>query len=295
MIREFRLHWMWLALAGISSLLVAAPLNAGFLTSNTGNSQLSDSASSDGIVNFAVYQNTGGSGDWVTDLGLAGIALFLDGLDTSAQYVLFYQLVNTNPVGTADPSLTTLRVSTGGSAYTALGYLNNRVFTDSDGEKVGAIGNRFLGTEGPKPDDVVDGTPSESGVALAALPFAFQGSARNPLTGERDAGLGPDSFASWLWPAGSLAGPVTPNGFSTVVFVTTNNAILSGGKSEIQDGAVPSDGDAPMQSAVQAELPEPASLIVWGLGVGLAGFVVVAQRRRKQATLLRQQSLPCSA
>jgi hypothetical protein len=246
-------------------------VHAGFVTSYTGNTQMSQSAGSDGIVNFAVYENT--SADWTAALGVSASAVFFDGMDLAAKFVFFYQVVNTNPTGPAEHSLSTLRVATNGGAYTSAGWLSDLVFVDAQGNVGGAL-NRFLGTDLPadKGDDVVDGVPTESGVGLADPAFATVVPAVDPNAAERDADAGPDGFASFAW-----NGKVTPNGFSSVVFLTSNTAFGGQyGRGEIQNGSAPSDGDIPTQAA-----PEPASMVVWGLGTALMALAVARMRRRR--------------
>src|SRR5207248_406366 len=145
---------------------------AGFLSGFTGYSQMSDFATSDGIVNFAVYQNNGTTQNWATDLSGGGNPTIVTPLlpgggipDTTAAYVYFYQVVNNNPVP-PDSNLSAFYVSLGVSTpYTSAGYLSATVFSDASGA-VGPAGNQFLGPEptGTVPDDVVNGVPSQSGV-----------------------------------------------------------------------------------------------------------------------------------
>jgi hypothetical protein len=288
-----------LAVVSLSLLASAPPLRAEFLASYTGNTQMSQSAGSDGIVNFALYENS--SDDWTAALGLAGIATFFDAIDLDAKHIFFYQVVNTNPTGPADDhSLSTLRVTTNGVPYTSAGWLSNTVFVDDQGN-VGSAANRFLGTDLPadKGDDVVDGVPTESGISLAG--FAALAAAMNPSAAERDADAGPDGFASFSWNA-----KIAPGGFSTVVFLT-NNGATQYTHGEIQNGSAPSNGDVPAHvgaappggppggppsgppggprggppDAPGDVAPEPASLVVWGLSAALMGLVVARMRRRR--------------
>jgi hypothetical protein len=93
-------------------------LQAGFLADFTGNTELVvGGTNSDGVVNFAVYENTG---NWEIDLGITGNVMEFNDLsglsigsdDTDAPYVYFYQIMNTNPF-TPDDALRLLQIAKG--------------------------------------------------------------------------------------------------------------------------------------------------------------------------------------
>ena len=250
-----------LAVLGTAAFVLSpASARAGFLPGFSGNTQMADHPTSTGIANFSVYENTSG-GSWVTALTLSGTAtplVPLAGINTNAKYVYFFQIVNN---GTA--SLSTFKVLSGSSPYSSAGYLATTVFTDSAGA-VGPSANRFLGTEGTKPDDVLDGSPSERGVT----PVGFATAGAEGLAGKAPiaANLGGASaggFAAFLWGFDPTAIPV--GGWSVVVFLTSDVAPMYG-KGTLLDGGDLSDGDIPVQS------PEPGTLVLSVLGVlGLAG------------------------
>ncbi len=267
-------------LAVLSAL--SHPASAGWLTSLTGNTQMSDNPSSDGIVNFAVYKPD--TNNWVTELGLSGVAtslLLSNYIDVDAAYVFFYQVVNTDPnavPGDPDHDLHVLKLPNySSSALTSIGYLADTVFTD--GAPVGPAGNRFLGSEAPgddKGDDVVDGIPSESGVS--GVGFASDSSAYNPISGVMDSG---DSMARFTWDQVIIPGfgvfgdgAIPTGGYSSVVFMTTDLDYLpSYYKGNLRNGDPPSDGDLPRPN------PEPGSLILMALGVPAA---IAARRLRNR-------------
>ncbi|MBI1901913.1 MAG: hypothetical protein HYS13_12485 [Planctomycetia bacterium] len=261
---------------GVLIALMAGDASAGFVTAFTGNTQMSESANSDGIVNFAVYDNTDG-GDWTTEIpSLGAVSTITSGgaIDTTAKFVFFYQVVNTDPnTGGTDPDLATFKIASNGVAYSSAGFLSDKVFFDGTAN-VGPSGNLFLGTEGTphKTDDVVDGAPSESGVA--APTFATLAAAVNPE--QVIGGLGGvGGFATLQWGAFG-EGVIGTGAFSSVVFLTSNNPPVGYGRGNIRDGDPASDGDIPVHA------PEPGSLLVWAGVLGI-GAVLVLRRRKTPA------------
>ncbi len=127
----------------ILTFLCVSPVSAGFLTGHCGNSYFSENVSSDAHVSFAVYDNTGGSGNWATDLGITPS----NATGTSDRYVYFYQVVNSKLHSGTDDDLSRFQIdlSDGGVANSA-GFVADTVF--SDGMQVGLGGNFGLGVDG---------------------------------------------------------------------------------------------------------------------------------------------------
>lgn len=247
--------------------LVALPAfaEAGFLSSFIGSTQMSDNGNSDGVVNFAVYANDGtSSGDWRVQLGLGGDvggkAQFIGVSDKTAAFVFFYQVVNTNPSGGADPALVQLKVANNGVPYSSTGFLassatlavsEGEVFQDVDG-LVGPQGNEFIGSNGPFADDPIDGVPTQT--AALASPFnATLAGAIRPTTGTVDdlAGFAGFSFATL---------PLSSGGFSTILFLTSNMGPVGYGVGNLRDGDPTSNGDIPVHA------PAPMSAVLFGIG-----------------------------
>lgn len=225
---------------GFTVLIVTASAGiaqAAFLPGYSGNSQfINPHASSDGVVNFGVYANT--DGDWTNDFGLPantiqqlfelspGPSVIGNGIDSAANFVYFYQIVNTDPDPATDATLKELEINLpeGTSLVTSAGYLDGHVFDDPtdatlpagpDGA-TGPTGNARLGTDPdttPDPDDVDgDGAPSESGVVLTG--FAAIGGAINPNWAEE---ADPFTLQFIFVPS------VIPTGsYSSVFFLTSN-------------------------------------------------------------------------
>jgi hypothetical protein len=268
-------------------VLLPATSQAGmFLPEFTGHTQMAETAGfpdSDGIVNFTVYFNDTAS-DWRLVLGIGSVVEAPDGLDSTARYVFFYQVVNTNPITTEQP-LVNFSVDSGGSPYSSVGYLDATVLVDFDGDDVGPSGNRYLGTEGSphKPDDIVNGIPTESGVPLYSdftsdLPDAFiaNGNAVNPNSFQRDPNG--DQFVADFTFSPSL----TADRFSSLLFLTSNQAPTYR-QGNISSSNTNANGDVP------AHVPEPASLAIWGIGLA----VVTASSARYRQVAWSNLKDPC--
>jgi hypothetical protein len=233
----------------------------------------SPSAGVRGVVSFSVFLNN--SSDFVAAmnaaLGLASTnqltASTVAGggtIDLDAKYVYLYQVVNTAPTGVGGPSIQTLEIANPSNAFTSAGYFFPKAFRDST-SAVGIFNadltNTGLGTD-PTSDDVAgDSTPSLSGET-----FVDAGgddtitTFSNPKEANLVAGGNPITFTFDL---------INPHKTSTIVFLTSNVApgYAVGKIGDAADPTTKSDGDIP-----SAVVPEPGSLVLCGLGVGLLGF-----------------------
>ncbi len=269
--------------AAVALAATFAPARAGWLTHLTGNTQMSESANSDGIVNFAVYKPD--TNNWVAELGLGGVATSLllgTPIDLDAAYVFFYQVVNTDPnpdISEPDHALHVLKLPNyAPGAITSMGFLSDTVFTD--GAPVGPAGNRFLGTEAPgddKGDDPLDGAPSESGVS--GVGFASDPAAYDPITATANSG---NNMAMFTWDQLFIPGfgvygdgAIPTGGYSSIVFMTTDIPYMPDyGEGNLRNGDNPSDGDLPRPN------PEPASLMLLAMAAPAAYWL---RRRRPRA------------
>ena len=267
---------------GLTFFAIATHAQAGWIAQLTGNTQMSESANSDGIVNFAVYRPD--TSNWVSELGLGSVAISLlmgTPIDLDAEYVFFYQVVNTDPnpdPGEPDHPLHVLKLPNyAPTAITSMGFLSDTVFTD--GAPVGPAGNRFLGSEAPgddKGDDVLDGVPSESGVT--GVGFASDPSAYDPIAATVDSG---NQMARFAWDQLYIPGfgvygdgAIPTGGYSSVVFMTTDLPYMPDyGEGNLRNGDNPSDGDLPRPN------PEPASVLLFAAAAPAAYWL---RRRRRQ-------------
>ncbi|HJT35494.1 MAG TPA: PEP-CTERM sorting domain-containing protein [Pirellulales bacterium] len=267
----------WAALCG--------PANAQFQPGFTGWTEFADAGSSaGGVVDFAVYQNTGADGgNWVSQLGLgssiasAGVLDSSGGstVDSTASYVFFYEVVNTAPAA-GNGSIANFNVNSYTTPYTSGGWLNNYVFNDM------AVTNThpYIGTQptGTPPDNQQYYYPSAMGQSLdSATPFTNSGVSTTAPTGVASLG-GADNGgqATFQWTTFFGNHLLTANHYSPVLFLTSNTTpSYAPGSLSSTSGMNPSDGNIPTQA------PEPATLLMWGAGA--LGVAVMIRRRRKLA------------
>lgn len=259
--------------------------NAQFQPGFTGWTEFADAGSSaGGVVDFAVYKNDGNNGgDWTQQLGLTGALTGVvdsnngNTVDSTAQYVFFYEVVNTAPAA-GNGSIANFNVNSYTTPYTSGGWLTNYVFNDA------AVTNThpYIGTQptGTPPDNQQYYYPSVMGQSLdSATPFTNSGvTTTAPLTvsslGGSGGGGGEATF-QWLnfGPNNHL---LTANHYSPVLFLTSNTTpSYAPGSLSSTGGSHPSDGNIPTQA------PEPATLLMWG--VGAFGLTLMIRRRRKLA------------
>jgi hypothetical protein len=281
------------AVVALTALVLAPPgAQAGsFLTPFDGNTFMLLSPSTprvDGTVSFAVYHNDTKS-NWVTDLGLTGVATALKGtilsgdfggsIATNAEYVYFYQVTN-DGVGTNTLHRLDLLAEFGLGAYTSFGFLNKTVFHDGApvGPTSGAGANPRLGNDLSLPDtDLVpptDGVPSVLGNYAGAVTFTKStvagdvgDNAANPLElfFEND-------HVEFGW--GETTARIGAGEYSSVVFVTSEFGPYYGeGVLENSGSAV---GDIPLAT------PEPTSMALMLFGAfGFGGYAGWRKLRRK--------------
>lgn len=264
-------------LAAVSLAISPAAVQGGFLTQYTGNTQMSDSgASVGGVVDFAVYQNPTGQ-NWETDLGISS-AVTGSGVDATAAYVYFYEVVNTAP-NAGNGLIAHFNVGNSGTPFTSGGWLKGYDFNDANNNAVGPPSNPFLGPAASG-NDPFSNQPSHSGVSLGSPPFTNNGlSPTNPMGVAALGGPGSGGTATFLWTildGNSLLGQ---NSYSPVLFFTSDmSPVYANGSISDSSGLNPADPGVPSQEA-----PEPATLGIWALGALVVG-------RKHWADALRHRS-----
>jgi len=252
----------------------------------------------DGTVNFAVYENPGG--DWTQVFGPA-VAQQIEGLppdargvatqvDATAEYIYFYQVVNNNPVGLVNNSLNGLDVPIP-SRYTisSLGYIDGYVFNEN-GTPVTifnpSLGDSAAGNYGPTGIDtsIFDGLPTLANVALSGPIFAPDNNAISPAWGRILT-----NNVQFRWDTGGNRGgsvgatQIEPDGYGSILFFTTSQlpsrcamGVLYGDGSALGDIIAPLIGDPP------DPIPEPATLVMILAGAPLALLGWRRWKRRRQ-------------
>lgn len=279
----FNLRALALALVAAWAVL-CGQANAQFSPGFTGWTEFADSGSSaGGVVDFAVYTNTGADGsNWETQLGLtnsiasAGVLDANGGntVDSTASFVFFYEVVNTAPA-TGNGSIANFNVNSYSTPYSSGGWLNNYVFNDT------AITNThpYIGTQptGTPPDNQQYYYPSVSGQSLNATPFTNSGVTTTAPTGVASlGGAGNGGSATFQWTTFFGRHLLAASGYSPVLFLTSNTGpSYAPGSLSGTTGLNPSDGNIPTQA------PEPATLLMWGAGA--LGLAWVSRRRHKFA------------
>jgi len=274
-------------LAVVAAVLVAPAISrADWMTQNSGNSVLvAPQASADGVINFAVYQNTGSN--WLTTLGVTATQLtnsnkdLTGNIDATAKYVYMYQIVNTKLVDPGKNDLVALNVAVDKASVTGYGSLKGDVFKDAAGN-VGGTGNTRLdkgkdSDTSPNPEGFpIDGKPSfafGAGDPTTSVAIAQNdSSATNALSASySDLPNGPPDYSPFLR---FNFGELGQDQYSSIVFITSNVApIFYAGI--LQQGTEYTAGDV----STMNRAPEPGTMALLALGLPLAGY---GYRRRLQ-------------
>jgi hypothetical protein len=253
-----------------------------FIPGFTGNSQtelgtppggtpLFAAPTADGLINFAVYDNTAGGAptNWIADLGVPITPLTIGlGVSGFESYVYFYQLVNANPAGTvaADSTLHSLQISAG--VFSGGGFLPGTVFDSATPGLAGATGPTGPAANpsiGPPTTDLLPGnnSPGFGGGALTAAEFAAIGGTIAPTSLTFISGEGLYSFG--------FDTRIPSGGYSSVVFLVSDipPTYLLG---RSHDGFY-TDGDVPSNT------PEPGTFVMTAGALAIALGAAVSRRR----------------
>jgi hypothetical protein len=288
-----RSSWIAFGLSLAMMVCSARFAQAGFVPGFTGNSQtlvdgsLVSHPASDGLINFAVWDNSAG-GNWITDFltayGVSVVPLTaLVAADPFAPYVYLYQVVNTNPVAPDSP-LHLFQVQ-GGEFDPVGGYLLSAGTGVGFNELVAAVptvtgptSNVALGTTDALPGDGIPGAIIPN-TDLDAIPFAAVAGAETPtgLTHLVAENLWQFEFPDQTTSGGTDHSLAPSVGYSTIVFLTSDRVptYLPG---RVHNGDV-TYGDIPSNT------PEPGSFAMafGAIVVGLAAVAGAAKKTRKSA------------
>jgi hypothetical protein len=199
-------------------------------------------ASGYAIVNFAVWDDTA-AGSWITNMGLdptkvneggttAGTGLA--GVDQGANYVYFYQVINTGPT-----DVEILQVGMNPSQASSVGYITGSTFVDGDG-LINTTTNAYIGADpgGPQPQPQeagANGVPTSaaggvvgistapaSGYRLPSYNSASPGPASTIFPNPTSTGVVQFNFVNPNPGAPNNNGVIVPGGSSVVLFITSN-------------------------------------------------------------------------
>jgi hypothetical protein len=271
-------------LALAAALLVApSAAEAAFLPAFTGHGEyINPNGGADGIVNFAVYENTDNSLDAADFGGDAGFFAALTGgrtfgtsaALTSSRFIYLFQVANTNPSLPPPDELRIdkLLLGTDIALVTAAGTASGYVFNDNTAGSSGAVTTtNALGT-GISTDAGVDGVPGQSGVVAPS----FTNVGVTPVIAGFETGLSVEPGAITGFGFDFAGAELAPGNYSTILYIASNStpAYMP---ANLSNGANFSFGDTPLPT------PEPGSMALIALGLPLIGARCVRRFRRGAA------------
>lgn len=231
--------------------------------------------SANAVVNFAVYENNGTTGNWVVDLGLTGLAneggTLLGtgpaGVDTGADYVYFYQIVN---LGTS--SVDQLQVGMAPIDASSVGYV---AFTSlSDGAAITGA-NPYLGADpGSLPLEAgANGVPTSTGGLVGLASSSGTNNAYGSASPGPGGTIAPNPSTTGNVAFNFVPFPIASGGYSTLLFITSYKP-YGYRTSTVNDGAT-------TYNELPAPVPVPATLALLASGVpGLMGVGFMLRRRQ---------------
>lgn len=281
MLKRLAIIFFTLGIIFVSTNADAEITEGSLLNGFTGWTELSDCNWCDAIVNFSVYESS--DGNWTDDSFfevVGGIEnQYGASLDTSAQYVYMYQVVNVNPSNAAEEDIQKFAVRSYGENITSGGYFDGTVFYDGSSQIDGS--NWSLSNPNPSfpGDDYIDpvtgigdGSPSMTvntgNVSLAA---DTTGNIVNPFSLFSNHGGCPGPTAPcdamiYNFPSNTYQLNHETDEYSSVLFMTSNIAPTYGFSETEAAMGTGADGEVPIV------VPEPISSTLFIFGAALLGF-----------------------
>jgi hypothetical protein len=248
------------------ALLLSAPTQAAFLSAYEGYSVFGQQCElCDSTVSFAVWENT--DGNWLDETELPN-STDLPGFNSTGteKYVYLYQIVNTNPLGTAnrEEDLRNFNISYGPqdadklpSPYQSAGYFSQHRFTN--------VSSALSPIDVPN-----DGVPSQlanmGGLTQDNSVVDPAGLSFNYILAPAVGGIYPG--AAFQWDFGTT---IEPDEMSAVLYLTSDYAPMFRWAETESIGGSSAAGDVP------SVVPLPTS--VWLFGASLIAVISLARRR----------------
>jgi hypothetical protein len=265
------MKWFALRAAAVAlATFLLAPGSArasGWVPGDSGNVVLTGTPTSNGIVNYAVYNYTGASTTLSAELATLGLTSNLvfnnpttvaamDPTTTSSTtYLYFYQVVNNQPVATGS-GLTQLFLGANPAQMVSAGVVKDATFSQG-GNPVGPSTNQTLNGN-------PDATPFVTGAPAGTVgAWTYQG---------------PESPGGVFFGGAPGPGAVLAPGQYGYLMVVASNVAPVFGSVALHDGVAPDAvGLAPVPT------PEPGTFALIGLGLPLLGWGYARRLRARKA------------
>lgn len=257
-------------------LAVPTTASATWLSNFTGNSRFASPTRS-GFVNFAVYINDGVTGNWITDLGLAGVGVLASDSTTPGNSLglernVFFGQITRSDTGVLQ-SITTLDWPAL-DPWIRIGYVNNTVFFDNT-DSTAVVGGNPATAAQSLGANATNGTTGKT-TGVVAPSFVTNASALEP-----DGGTITNAFDLATFDFSVVGGAAIPaGGFSSIFFLTSHSQPLS--DAQPQGGTFGTGSiNGSLSFDVPVSNPEPGSLVLLSFA-GIGGAGLAWRRRRKE-------------
>lgn len=247
-------RWCAVATTLAAVLCTQGAARADLMTGFAGNTQPQIN-STQGYLNFAVFDTAGGTAGDHYGTGLAGIdaALAAGGFSVTSSYLYLFQTVNEGP----DIASSSVNVSAG--SVTGFGALSGLTYAQVN------AANPFLGPLAAAAGNI---SPAVTGATQSEASATASGLAIGPAL----VSLNPTSLVATFSPA------IVGTGAFSTLWGYTSNLAPTFTLGSIQDSGVAANGTVPGNVGVSSVVPEPSAAVLAALGaLGLAGY---AMRRR---------------
>lgn len=245
------------AFVALGAVLATAPAQAAFIAADSGNTQPYHTVPGPGVggtVNFAVFDNTGGTSGDTFGTGISNFnSLFTAAsgsaaFDTTAKFLYLYQTVNNGPSAGSFP-ISTNTVFVTPSLLSSYGTFTGTKFSTT-----------VLGTPAGFGDPSTGSVPTSPVVLVSG-----------------QAGLSAPSLTLGSSSLRALYSPELVSGAMSILWGYTSNSAPVFAATGLIDGGTTADGRAP---AAAVTVPEPSAVVLSLIGVP---FALLLRRRVSRA------------